>query len=99
MKQLATAAAIVVFGIAAAAAETVCDVHTYGAKGDGTTKDTAAIQKAIDDCSVKKGTVRLAGGDFVSGPLNIKSNVTLDIEKDAKLLASTDRALTSSPPR
>jgi polygalacturonase len=79
-------------GACAASAQTVCDVRTFGAKGDGTTKDTEAIQKAIDSCSAKKGTVKLAGGNFVSGPLDIKSDVTLDVEKDAKLLASVDRA-------
>jgi polygalacturonase len=83
---------VLVFGAAVAAAQNVCDVRNYGAKGDGSTKDTVAIQKAIDACSAKKGTVKLAGGDFVTGPLEIKSNVTLDVEKDAKLLASTDRA-------
>jgi polygalacturonase len=92
MKRIFTAAAVVAFGITGAFAQTVCDVRTFGAKGDGTTKDTAAIQKAIDVCSDKKGTVKLAGGDFVSGPIEIKSDVTLDIEKDARLLASVDRA-------
>jgi polygalacturonase len=87
-----TLAASVLFGISGATAQTVCDVRTFGAKGDGTTKDTVAIQKAIDTCSAKKGTVKLSGGDFVTGPIDIKSNVTLDIAKDAKLLASTDRA-------
>ncbi len=91
MKRIGWIALVVVAGLHCGWAQTVCDVHAYGAKGDGTTKDTAAIQKAIDDCSAKKGTVKLAGGDFVSGPLDIKSNVTLDVEKDAKLLASTDR--------
>jgi polygalacturonase len=86
------AIAAVIFLAASATAQTVCDARTYGAKGDGTTKDTVAIQKAIDACSEKKGTVKLAGGEFVSGPLEIKSNVTLDMEKDAKLLASVDRA-------
>src|ERR1700689_5415885 len=90
MKRLIAVAAILAFGTAAA--QTVCDVRTFGAKGDGKTKDTVAIQKAIDTCSAKKGTVKLAGGDFVTGPIDIKSNVTLDIAKDAKLLASTDRA-------
>jgi polygalacturonase len=85
------AAAVILLAVSATA-QTVCDVRSYGAKGDGTTKDTAAIQKAIDACSEKKGTVKLAGGEFVTGPLEIKSNVTLDVEKDAKLLASVDRA-------
>ena len=75
---------------ASAGAQTVCDVHTFGAKGDGTTKDTAAIQKAIDTCAAKKGTVKLAGGKFVTGPLTLKSNVTLDVETGAELLASVD---------
>jgi len=63
----------------------------FGAKGDGATKDTAAIQAAIDSCSAKHGVARLAGGDFVSGPLTLKSFVTLEIGNDAKLLASVDR--------
>jgi len=77
--------------IPAAAAGKVCDVRTYGAKGDGTTKDTKAIQAAIDDCTAGGGTVRLAGGNFVSGPIEVKSNITLDVEKDAELLGSIDR--------
>ena len=63
------AVAVAMVAVNCAHGATVCDVHKYGAKGDGTTKDTVAIQKAIDDCSTKKGTVKLAGGDFVSGPL------------------------------
>ena len=68
-----------------------CDVRSYGAKGDGVSKDTQAIQAAIDDCSAARGTVRLSSGRFVVGPIEIKSNVTLDVEKDAVLLGSTDR--------
>jgi polygalacturonase len=65
-----------------------CDVREFGAKGDGKTKDTAAIQKAIDACDV----VKLSGGTFLSGPVLLKSGSTLDIEKGATLLGSPDRA-------
>jgi len=80
-------------GVAAHAAK-VCDVREYGARGDGTTKDTASIQKAIDACAAEKagGTVKLSGGTFVSGPIVLKSNITLDVEKGAMLLGSPDHA-------
>jgi polygalacturonase len=71
----------------------VCDVRTYGAKGDGTTKDTKAIQAAIEDCAkAGGGTVRLSGGTFLTGPVLLESNITLEIAKGAVLLGSPDRA-------
>lgn len=85
------AAVLAMMAVPGAWAAKTCDVHTYGAKGDGTTKDTAAIQKAIDACA-GGGTVKLAGGTFVSGPIVLKSNITLDIETGATLLGSPDRA-------
>ena len=69
-----------------------CDVRAFGAKGDGVSKDTVAIQKAIDACAGKGGTVVLSGGTFVSGPVSLKSEMTLAIRKDATLLGSPDRA-------
>jgi polygalacturonase len=78
----------------AMAAGKVCDARTYGAKGDGTTKDTAAIQQAIDDCSAGKGggTVVLDAGTYVSAPILLKSNMTFELKKDAILLGSPDHA-------
>jgi len=71
----------------------LCDARRMGAKADGVTKDTKAIQAAIDDCAnAGGGTVRLIGGTFLTGPILLKSNITLEIEKGAVLLGSPDRA-------
>ena len=89
----AAGAFLLVVGPAMAAGK-VCDVKKNGAKGDGTTKDTAAIQKAIDDCSAGKGggTVVLEEGTYLSAPILLKSNMTLELKKDAILLGSPDHA-------
>src|SRR4051794_9281384 len=62
-----------------------------GAKPDGITVNTAIIQKAIDSCSrTGGGVVRIPGGQFVSGTLLLKDNVTLQLDADAVLLGSTN---------
>lgn len=66
------------------------NIVKYGAKNDGKTKNTVAIQKAIDDCSKTGGTVIVPAGRFVTGTIYLKSNVTLFLEKGATLLGSTD---------
>ena len=69
----------------------VCDARKMGAKGDGTTKDTVALQAAIDACAKKGGgTVHFSAGTYVSAPLDLKSHVKLQLDKDAILLGSPD---------
>ena len=62
------------------------NVRDFGAVGDGITKDTAAIQKAID----AGGIVHFPPGTYLAGTLYLKSNGGLELEPGATLLASPD---------
>ncbi|MDF2271879.1 pectinesterase family protein [Streptomyces coacervatus] len=73
------------------ASGTVCKPTAYGAKADGATKDTAALQKAINACA-GKGTVELTPGKYLSGALTLAANMTLQLDSGATLLASQDAA-------
>lgn len=65
----------------------------YGARGDGITLNTVAIQKAIDEChQTGGGKVLFPAGRFLSGTIVLKDNVTLHLEGNAVLLGSTDLA-------
>ena len=75
---------------AAHAAVKTCDAKGMGAVADGKSKDTAALQKAIDSCSAQGGEVLLAAGTYLSGPLDLKSHVHLRLAKGATLLGSPD---------
>jgi len=68
---------------------TLWDPCDYGAIGDGTTLDTKAIQMAIDKCHENGGgKVYIHNGQFISGAVYLKSNVTHYIEAGAVLRAS-----------
>ncbi len=67
------------------------DVQKFGAKGDGKTLNTRFIQQAIDECSGKGGgTVRFPTGEYASGTILLKNNVTLQLDEHAALLGSLD---------
>ena len=63
-------------------------VNDYGAKGDGTTLDTAAIQKAIDTAAAKAETVSFKAGTYLTGALFLKSGVTFDVPEGVTLTGS-----------
>lgn len=66
-------------------------VEQYGAKGDGVTLNTSAIQKTIDICSSNGGGVVLfSKGDYVTGTFTIKSGVMIEVSEGSRILGSTD---------
>lgn len=89
---LAGGASLLVAPLALAAnASLVCRPQAYGAKANGTTLDTQSIQRAIDACADRAGsTVLLSPGTYLSAPLVLKSNTTLDLQQGATLLGSPD---------
>ena len=69
-------------GFSKAEAATVVDVRTFGAKGNGATNDTAAIQKAINSLPSTGGTVVIPAGTYgidAVTTLKLRSNVTLQM--------------------
>lgn len=64
----------------------------YGAVGDGVTDCTAAIQAAIDAAAVSGGTVYLSGGTFLTGSLNLASDITFWLDETATLLGIQDHS-------
>ncbi len=83
--------ALFAFSLSGQAKQTVCDARSMGATGDGHTKDTAALQRAIDACAKGEGgVVHLTAGTYISGPLALKSHVMLSIDRGATLLGSPD---------
>ena len=87
------AAAAVFFASAHICAAAVFDVRTYGAKGDGVAKDTAAIQKAVDAASAAGGgTVEFAPGTYLAGSIWLRDNVDFHLGPGATLKGSPDPA-------
>jgi polygalacturonase len=87
----------------AAAAANPCSPLTYGAIGDGTvgtndgTLNTDAIQSAIDACAARGGGIVALSPSpsgknvYLTGPIQLKSHVYLQINAGVTLLATTDQ--------
>lgn len=87
---------------AANAGVRIIDAAARGAASDGKKLATAAINRAIDECSAAGGgVVYLAPGVYLSGTVVLKNNVTLYLEAGATLLGSKnleDYAKQPGPP-
>jgi hypothetical protein len=69
----------------------VRSVGSYGAKPDGKTLNTKAINEAVRACSISGGgSVVFPPGVFLSGSIELLSNVTLELEAGAVLVGSTN---------
>jgi len=74
-------------------------VRAHGARGDGRTKDTRAIQAAIDAVAAAGGVAYLPPGEYVSGTLHLRSHVALRLDAGATLIASANDADFDRPER
>lgn len=71
----------------------VFTVNSYGAKNDGVTNSTKAIQKAIDACSKSGGgIVAFQPGTYITGALFLKNNVHLRVDSGVTLSGSQNDA-------
>ncbi len=66
------------------------NVRDFGAYGDGVHDDTISLQKAILSCK-KSGRVLIEKGIYLSGPLFLKDDITIEISKDTIILGKTQR--------
>ncbi len=66
------------------------NVKKFGAKGDGVTLDTNHIQGCIMACP-DNGRVYFPKGDYYTGPLFLKSNITIELAEGARLIGDIDR--------
>ena len=65
------------------------DVRVYGARGDGKTLDSPAINAAIDACAGEGGgTVVLPAGNYLCGSIHLKSNIELHLTPGATIIAT-----------
>ncbi|MFI5379077.1 MAG: glycoside hydrolase family 28 protein [Tepidisphaerales bacterium] len=79
----------------------VFDVRQHGALGDGKTPDTAAINKAVIACaSAGGGQVKFPPGKYLTGTINLASNITLQLDAGAEIIgtADLDRYQNFNPP-
>ena len=76
-------------------AQSIYNVITFGAKGDGKTDDAVAVQKAIDKCSSDGGGIVLFPRNhvFITGPVELKSNVEVHLESTATWKANPDESI------
>jgi polygalacturonase len=93
MKLTTVAAAVLIClgSLQSHAAVATYNIRDFGALGDGTNKDTVAVQKALDACAVGGGgEVVVPAGNYLIGSIQIGRQTILRLEKDSVLTGSGD---------
>jgi polygalacturonase len=73
----------------AASSPTICDVTAFGAVADDEALDDDAIARAISACAPSGGTVVLPSGVFLTGGVQLASDITFHLNGGAVLKGST----------
>lgn len=69
----------------------IYNVRTYGALGDGKNLDSKAINQAIEiAANAGGGTVYLPAGNYLSGSIHLKSNISLYLDQGATIIATSE---------
>lgn len=97
MKQLKYWFLSILLIVGGAAQAKIYNILDYGASRDSLKESTAGIQKAIDLCNAKGGgTVLVPSGTFLSGMIQLKSNVNLHLDPKATIKAIANGTLYGS---
>src|SRR5256885_623183 len=81
----------------AAGLATIYNVRAFGARGDGKTLDTPAINKAIEAAALTGGgTVHFPAGAYLSFSIQLKSNIALYLDQGATILAADPKMIKGS---
>lgn len=91
-KKLNFIAFFLLMALVVLAKQTVYDITDFGAKGDGKTNNTKAINAAIDAASKNGGgTVFFPAGNFLSYTIRLKSHITLHLDQGAVLIGDQEK--------
>jgi polygalacturonase len=76
------------------------NVKELGAKGDGTTIETKAINKIIEEAAnAGGGTIYFPAGNYLCGSIRLKNNICLYLDQGSTLIAASDSTEFDAPER
>jgi polygalacturonase len=87
-RRIAQLALILLIGAPAYAAPKIFLANDYGAKSDGATNNTAAIQEAIHAAANNGGTLTFKPGIYLTGSLFLESGMTFEVPEGVTLIGS-----------